>query len=197
MTTEKRQRDMRGLAFFLLILLLPSVFACNKAGGLSDQDAINMIKQAKGYPKLVSISLGGFKADSPLGREAFRLIKEGSLIMSASNPFTGAGCRPTAKGQDLVERCYWNPVYQEWEVFNVFAFQEDVTHILDKRIDKDTATVEYENTLSPVPYFESLKQIDERSVTEGLNRTFFNNFRPNWHEQSQFQKWEKGWRLVQ
>jgi len=184
---------MRTIHLLLSFAVLPIFIACSSTV-LKDQEAISMIRQAYGFPKPISVDISGFTgipANSPLGLEINRLVREGYLIPGGY----WEGHKPTEKGKDLVEKCVWNGIYKSWSVFRPFAYKKDVTRIIDKRVDKSNGTVvvECELTLTPTPYFEHLKKIDPGTIENALSGQ---SFQPVSRATATFQRWEKSWRIV-
>ena len=171
------------LLLFSFVFLIVSLASC---GRLSSNQAMELIRKAKGYPKSAFITFTQIRKNSPLGQEIARLVKEGYL----ANGNIWTGYEITEKGKDVVSYCdIYNSIWHTYNVFRPITYKEDVIKI--KKILTDsksgTAQVTYEVGFTPTPYFYSLKKIDEKSINEAAQ-----NVKP-FDRVAIFKKYDQGW----
>ncbi|MBU4319863.1 MAG: hypothetical protein L6246_09615 [Thermodesulfovibrionales bacterium] len=107
--------------FIFLIFLLMS---CGQK--LTENLAMESIRKAKGYPKLVSTTLIDVEPNSPIGQEISRLVEERYMLPQKSY---WTGFEITEKGKNIVSKCVWNSFYQYYEVCTFFTHKEDISKI--------------------------------------------------------------------
>lgn len=102
---------------FLLFLTF-FLFACDNS--LSDREAIKLIEEKGGYPRLKETNFDVIKIQSPLGAEIKRLVNEGYLIPRYK--VFGNDEPPTEKGKEIVKSAFWNPMWNAWQdVYSIHA----------------------------------------------------------------------------
>ena len=184
---------MRG-ALALGSVLLTSCVASWRSG-ISDEEAISLIRTTEGYPKLLSTCVTG-QQNSPLAREIARLVSEGFVSVPPTSYYL-LPCTVHDKGKQIVERCSWSGFDGIGELC-AFTHTLDVSRIVDKRTDSPNglAAVIYEVKSTERPYLADLRKVDATTVDAAMGRR---DALVKWDGrriQSHFQRWEKGWRMV-
>jgi hypothetical protein len=175
------------LLFIATLFLLASLTSCSRKATLSDTEALRIIQQSGGL-SAVPVNFPGTKADSPLGQELSRLVKEGFLTLQPSL----GGYWPTPKGAGMVGHCGFNDLYGEWEVINIVGLQPKPTSITSKLIDSKsgTAVVKFEVSWTPTDYLTRLCQLDPKQfpalVSQQMSQLLTNR-------EITLKLWDDGW----
>jgi hypothetical protein len=188
---HKEVTVMRIVTIFIFIFVILSsiilLSACSQS--LTEETAVQLIRESKGYPKPVSIILYNVKQDTPLGQEIMRLINEKYLLDQKSYM---AGYQISDKGKNFVRKCVWNGVYKNFEVFEPITHIKDFIEIKEILINdnKNEAVVKYIGGILPNSYFDKLKSLDKKSLEKAVKRRNFRSF----DDEVYLKKWDKGWR---
>jgi len=174
------------ISFCIVPLLL--ILSCSSVK-LTEEEATRLIREAKAYPMLISVTLYDIKPKTGLGLEINRLIEDGYLI-----PGNYSGHEITEKGKHLVQKCVWNSFWKKYEIFNPFTHKIDIKKISEILVDNDTKTavVKYEIGVFPTEYFYKLIEIDRERIekaSKDSDKTL--------EVQIRLKKWDQGWRVEQ
>jgi hypothetical protein len=181
-----------------LLATLVALTAC-KPAPLSSEEAFKQIREKGGFPKLVSNNFGTVMADSPLGSELKRLIKEG--YMEEGVYCNGGGCVIAEKGKKIIELCGTNFSGDRFNVTMLYTHVVDVDTEADKRISVqgDSATVQFALKGGLSEYGQRIRKIDPSIVDSNSVATFHSypdKHRIGGEAVAFFERWESGWRLV-
>ena len=173
----------------LVLVLLISCISCSSES-LTEKEATQIIREGNGYPELRAIVLKRIEKDSALGQEIKRLVKEGYLI-PPKKLYRGM-FEITDKGKGLVRKCYWNFVYQNYEVFLPYTHTIDIVGVEEILVDSsnNTAVVRYKVGFSPTKYFDQLRAIDKQTIDKASQ-----DAQKTYEKEILLKKWDQGWRV--
>jgi hypothetical protein len=165
------------LQFITPLLLIAALTSCSNNATLTDDDAMRIIQQHVDFstvPIIIQGSNGGsfpIKKDSLLGQEVSRLIQEGYL---ARDEASGPGYyQPTSKGKGMIGTCWWNDVWNEWEMLTIYGVQQKPVKITSKLIDSKTgvAVIQYQMSYTATEYLNSIYAKDTNAIGQVFSAT--------------------------
>jgi hypothetical protein len=163
-------------AFLFLAILLMS---CSQK--LTDDQAIELIRKSRGYPRVTTTPLWPIQPNSPIAQEILTLVAEGYMLPQKSY---WEGYEITEKGKGIVKECQWNSRRGEYSC-TFFTHKADIVKIKKMLTDskKGTAIIVYEVAYKLTPYGEKLISLGGKIEREkkGYERTI------------RFKKYDQGW----
>jgi len=164
-----------SLTVFICLVLI----SCSQR--LTEHQAMELIRKAKGYPQLASTTFYDIKPGSAIGQEITRLLKEGYILPQKSY---WNGFPVTEKGKSIIGKCMWVTVYKKYELCEFFTLNRDIVRIKKILTDskKGTATVTYEVGYSLSPYGKKIVSISGKKIEKkGYEATAY------------IKKYDQGW----
>jgi hypothetical protein len=179
---------MRKVSIIFCLFLL--TLACNSVT-LSEAEAMRLIREAEGFPKLKAISIYEYKAKRGLHKEIFRLYEEGYYDFDFQyKSLKNMKYKVTDKGKNLIESIEET---RRGIHFRPFVYKIDIERITEILIDSDnkTAIVKYVINVSTTEYYNKLIKIDEKSVEDA-----YVQLPTNTKSEIFLKKWDQGWRVM-